>query len=809
MAKKQSNSKHSWAMSNNIIRNNDDIFSGKRYVFFSSLLSEESESLRAYGYHAQNLMKEIDVALQSPQIMHLESEDIKDGTNYLQEYLALLQQMCETSAKNEKLFLDQKIQSIEDKKIKKRLEKEMQSAYDNGNFNYLQIIDIFNLVLQDSKKYKQYLSDQKHNLNIVKRNILKLSKKSQEAKRELENKYITDYTSYINDYNKKLRESINDKNRYLENLNTKITRKINKIIKALAKNPNFIFTIIQKCEEKDDKITEDEIKDIVINLIIDTVLFYDQKDEDELIKIILRDTKNLTSDQIDKFLLGESKNALNKSSKLYSLEEAALLTENSLAMYINGIDNAQIEELADTYGGEDRNKREQWKKKLIKLKNEFSETMGRTQQANLTRFLRTSIKNKASRDTGVNFKRLYSKKENGKWKRESMTSYKERLSKDIKGLRDNKFFDRNNLKNTLAGKIYITKLRAPSTSEILALDDTKKRIKEAIVLQLPGAIQLKSDVRFSVVFNQDNFIEGLNISEIIKNALKDNFSSFLTSYKKSANGETNIAVAEKEFIDNLKKIKEQIDNTINAQPFSTEEQKLSKKIEAYEELSKTFSASISVKQYDLYNNNLGFHGGSLGGDGTPEAVLKNINKMYELGGITPLDLELLIFAVINCGEATVNGTSYHDHIANYILGGAALAMFDEGFTVTENYLEKIKSELKSDFFSGPKTLHLYYLNNLYVPESFILTTIYNNLLQVYTMTESQIQDASKMINKSNSKVFITNTVTNEDIDTMEPISKKRWEKISEIAMTKKVHINYLFMSGLLDIIENLPKAFRM
>ena len=63
MAKKQSNSKHSWAMSNNIIRNNDDIFSGKRYVFFSSLLSEESESLRAYGYHAQNLMKEIDVAL--------------------------------------------------------------------------------------------------------------------------------------------------------------------------------------------------------------------------------------------------------------------------------------------------------------------------------------------------------------------------------------------------------------------------------------------------------------------------------------------------------------------------------------------------------------------------------------------------------------------------------------------------------------------------------------------------------------------------------------------------------------------------
>lgn len=66
-----------------------------------------------------------------------------------------------------------------------------------------------------------------------------------------------------------------------------------------------------------------------------------------------------------------------------------------------------------------------------------------------------------------------------------------------------------------------------------------------------------------------------------------------------------------------------------------------------------------------------------------------------------------------------------------------------------------------------------------------------------------------MINKSNSKVFITNTVTNEDIDTMEPISKKRWEKISEIAMTKKVHINYLFMSGLLDIIENLPKAFRM
>jgi len=113
----------------------------------------------------------------------------------------------------------------------------------------------------------------------------------------------------------------------------------------------------------------------------------------------------------------------------------------------------------------------------------------------------------------------------------------------------------------------------------------------------------------------------------------------------------------------------------------------------YKQFYETFSNSVSVKDYSLYNNSLGFHGGSLGSHTAPEKVIDNITEMYELGGISKVDAEELLFAVINCGDAMI-GNHLRTSLETYLLGGAALIMFDDSFAASDKFLDGLLDEFK-------------------------------------------------------------------------------------------------------------------
>ena len=100
--------------------------------------------------------------------------------------------------------------------------------------------------------------------------------------------------------------------------------------------------------------------------------------------------------------------------------------------------------------------------------------------------------------------------------------------------------------------------------------------------------------------------------------------------------------------------------------------------------------------------------------------------MYELGGINSNDKDLLLFAILNCGPAMI-GAGLKEDLATYLLGGAALIMFDDGFTAANSFLEMINKNF--DFSMAP--LHLYRLNGKFVPASYIYSSIYNHLIKVY------------------------------------------------------------------------------
>ena len=152
----------------------------------------------------------------------------------------------------------------------------------------------------------------------------------------------------------------------------------------------------------------------------------------------------------------------------------------------------------------------------------------------------------------------------------------------------------------------------------------------------------------------------------------------MTRYKKEAGGEIDVDAAVKAFKNTNAQGIGQI------QEFLQKVGKTTNEINAtISELSNFISASISVKDYFIYLNEEGFHAGSLGSTATK--AINNIIRMYELGGITDIDRNLLLFAVNNCTEATVGGQELYDSLTSFLLGGAALLTFDEGFTLLKKF----------------------------------------------------------------------------------------------------------------------------
>ena len=63
-----------------------------------------------------------------------------------------------------------------------------------------------------------------------------------------------------------------------------------------------------------------------------------------------------------------------------------------------------------------------------------------------------------------------------------------------------------------------------------------------------------------------------------------------------------------------------------------------------------------------------------------------------------------------------------------------MMLFDDGFANAENFLEKMKEELylqPNDSLPTGGSLHLLYLNNIYIPQSYVLFSIIDGLKVIY------------------------------------------------------------------------------
>lgn len=231
-------------------------------------------------------------------------------------------------------------------------------------------------------------------------------------------------------------------------------------------------------------------------------------------------------------------------------------------------------------------------------------------------------------------------------------------------------------------------------------------------------------------------------------------------------------------------------------------------------LSQSIYISTVVTNSDNYMNNVGFLGNSLG-DSLDQQLTK-ISSIFRYAGapISKEELKWMRFAILNCFEGSILGTSNKNIIESYLGSLIAFALFNEGgveASIIANTFEKYYKTGKvasNQPYNSAKMLTLYKTDSIYVPASVILRrtldTIKRDILPfIHTKIPNVIHRGAG--------VTIVNNI-NESIIPNRPISDNlgsqdthAWSTVGATAM-KQVKIQILFLAGLLDIIRDINKT---
>jgi hypothetical protein len=115
--------------------------------------------------------------------------------------------------------------------------------------------------------------------------------------------------------------------------------------------------------------------------------------------------------------------------------------------------------------------------------------------------------------------------------------------------------------------------------------------------------------------------------------------------------------------------------------------------------------------------------------------------------ISNADITWLQSAVINCSPNSIIGERHKNIIEDYLGAMAAFALFDEGGAEAE-IIKGVSDRLKENY-TTPNILHLYAVNSIYVPGSYVLSKILEELkacaTNAYTAYESQRKGATIII----------------------------------------------------------------
>lgn len=207
------------------------------------------------------------------------------------------------------------------------------------------------------------------------------------------------------------------------------------------------------------------------------------------------------------------------------------------------------------------------------------------------------------------------------------------------------------------------------------------------------------------------------------------------------------------------------------------------------DLQKSFILHNNIKDYSSIGTEWGksFKGGSW-------ALAPFIAYLQSLSGLgfAPQDMRLIEFAIINSVPQAV-GREYKSSLEGYLSIFIAMTLFSDGITMAR----EIASGMLANSTSL-NVLHLFRVNKLFVPASYVLEIIYN-----------QLQKGLANVSDAGAKASITGGIRNpyHYLDSItrtdKPIiGKARWTHVRN-AEIESLRIQVKFLGSFFDIINSL------
>ena len=307
--------------------------------------------------------------------------------------------------------------------------------------------------------------------------------------------------------------------------------------------------------------------------------------------------------------------------------------------------------------------------------------------------------------------------------------------------------------------------------------------------------------KFTKTF-QRQFVEDMQKLKVKSSGYHDYQEKAKQFFKQYENYIDNMNNAYADFQKAITKIKEIGDLLNKAQDQRTKEQQEIIRIieEIKEKISNTIYRSDTMKTYTEYQNRIGFLGGSIGTN--LQEQLGSINQLFtKMGiGLNENEITLLESLIINTSYYSIIGKAYKGVIERYLSSVAAFALFDEGGAEIKLLQDQIEDSVDK---TSPKILHLYRLNSLYFPGSYILQQTLKGVLELGKVMTIKTHGARITINNPVNYSIIPN----RPWEVGQPIDTEPWQKVSEYAQNN-VQLQITFLAGMIQILVNLENRMQ-
>lgn len=732
----------------------------------------------------------------------------------IQNALKILQDGIVKERAIEKQYTQNIIKGIKDKEIKKIFFEQFDKIFKDDNFDYMNFINLVNSILLGAENYQSILKlEEKRlgDLNTVYKNLIDTTNKTNEE---------------IEDEQKQIRDI------YLQRhslSNSKYSEHFSKII------PTIDYLLAQYITNVSDKIFKDEnLREIIKKQIISQ-----QRNDQEVGTYIL----NNVMVQIDKEI---------PMIVQAALEDNAVSIENLLnQIEIDEFSHIEINGQKPDFGITEK----KTKNITINRKEQDLEKIITTKGNNLAKLLLDVVPKLNRQDKDNPIVNILNKQINVSGKDEQVFTLIEKLQKEISELEKaqkelkkikthgDKNNQRQNLETTINNKLDIIprlKQRISSFvhSEIKSLinaevtDQAKilaaEKIREILtpaIISITGpqyselvdtAIQkvgtaiftgpqnVKADtITIQLSLNNSSKskkkLQDKNIIKSVDQALKQTQEDFYKNFFKGlpkAGQSTSYAKGRESW---QKAVMTQKNSVLDKLEFANKTKSEQTKIlrELAQQMKESIVVTETMKTFNQYNNDIGFLSGSLGSNIV--AQVGNFAELFEKAGVpmSSSQQEWLVTALINCSPYTI-GEYNKGPLEKYLSIMAGFAVFDEGSAE----IEIIANKTKRDYLNySPQIMHLYKLNGMYFPGSYVLSRIYDNLeKEAVEATSEIVNNDGAVISASASEELIGSHKTDEGL--------ARWIRVYEGAKDV-TSISVAFISGLFNIVQQLQDAFNL